>query len=85
MSKKQAYEVLNHGMPRHYEDKKITHMVKHRGEIMVLESVAAKVCSVCGDVLLPISSVEKIEEMLANPGTRKDCFSLHGPDLATAS
>ena len=56
------------GCPGHYEDKKITHVVKHQDEIIVFENVAAKVCSICGDVLLPISTVETIEKMLVNPG-----------------
>ncbi len=49
-------------------EKRINHVVKYRGEVIVLENVPAEVCSECGEVLLPLSSVEAIEAMLKNPG-----------------
>ena len=36
--------------------------------MVVIENVPVEVCSVCGDVLLSISTVEAIEAMLKNPG-----------------
>ncbi len=50
------------------EERLITHVVKYHGEVIVLENVPAEVCSECGEVLLPLSSVEAIETMLKNPG-----------------
>ncbi len=54
--------------PGEYEKKRILHTVKHRERVIVIENVPAEVCSVCGDVLLSLSTVEAIEAMLENPG-----------------
>jgi YgiT-type zinc finger domain-containing protein len=55
--------------PGHYEARHITHMVKRGGSVVVLENVPAQVCDLCGDTLLPLSTVETIEAMLQDPGT----------------
>ncbi len=55
--------------PGQYESKHIAHMVKHHGSVVVFENVLAEICTVCGDTLLPLSTVETIEAMLQNPGT----------------
>jgi YgiT-type zinc finger domain-containing protein len=47
--------------PGEYDEKRIIHTAKHHGDVIVLENVLAEVCSVCGDVLLPFSTVEAIE------------------------
>jgi YgiT-type zinc finger domain-containing protein len=54
--------------PGHYELRHITHMVKRGDSVMVLENVPAQVCDLCGDTLLPLSTVETIEAMLQDPG-----------------
>ena len=54
--------------PGEYERKRIVHTVKHHGNVVVLENVPAKVCSICGDILLSLSTVEAIEAILKNPG-----------------
>ena len=54
--------------PGQCEERRITHVVKYHGEVIVLVNVPAEVCSECGEVLLPLSSVEAIETMLKNPG-----------------
>jgi HTH-type transcriptional regulator/antitoxin MqsA len=54
--------------PGQFKERRITHVVKHHGEVIVLENVPAEVCSECGEVLLPLLSVEAIETMLKNPG-----------------
>jgi hypothetical protein len=36
--------------------------------VIVLENVPAEVCSICGDVLLSLSTVAAIEAMLKDPG-----------------
>ncbi len=37
-------------------------------DISSIENVLAEVCSVCGDALLPLSTIEAIESMLKDPG-----------------
>lgn len=54
--------------PGGYEEKRILHAVKHHGNVIVIENVPAEVCSICGDVLLSLATVEAIETMLKNPG-----------------
>lgn len=54
------------GCPGEYEERKIIHTVRHRGEIVVIEGVPAEVCSVCGDVLLRPDTVRRIERLLAH-------------------
>ncbi|MCP4659427.1 MAG: YgiT-type zinc finger protein [bacterium] len=52
------------GCPGEYEEQKINHTVRHRGEIFVIDEVPAEVCTVCGDVLLTPAIVRHIEELL---------------------
>lgn len=47
-----------------YEDKRVVHTVRYRGEIIVIENVPAEVCSVCGDVLFSPGTVRQIERLL---------------------
>jgi YgiT-type zinc finger domain-containing protein len=54
--------------PGEYEEKLIAHVVKHHGSVIILENVPAEVCSLCGDVLLSLETVEAIEAVLKNPG-----------------
>ncbi len=72
--------------PGEYEQKRIIHTVKHHGNVIVLENVLAEVCSVCGDILLPFSTVEAIEAMLKNPGDPiRTAPVYHVPDTAPAA
>jgi HTH-type transcriptional regulator/antitoxin MqsA len=52
------------GCPGEYEDREITHTVRHQGQIVVIEKVPAEVCSICGDVLLTPETVRHIESLL---------------------
>lgn len=52
------------GCPGEYEQQEITHTVKHRGKIVVIDHVPAEVCSICGDVLLSPETVRHIETLL---------------------
>lgn len=52
------------GCPGEYEEQKIVHTVRHRGQVMVIDHVPAEVCSVCGDVLLKPETVRRIETLL---------------------
>lgn len=47
-----------------YEAQEITHTVKHRGKIVVIDHVPAEVCSQCGDILLSPETVRHIEALL---------------------
>ena len=49
-----------------YEPREITHTVRHKGRIVVIDHVPAEVCSVCGDVLLRPETVRHIEALLRN-------------------
>lgn len=52
------------GCPGEYEERKIVHTVRHKGEVIVIDHVPAEVCSVCGDVLLKPETVRRIEKLL---------------------
>jgi YgiT-type zinc finger domain-containing protein len=54
--------------PGEYEVRTIVHAIKHRGEVVVIDNVPAEVCSVCGDVLLSLDTVESIEFLVKNLG-----------------
>lgn len=60
------------GCPGEYEERKIAHVVRHGGEVIVFDSVPAQVCGVCGDVLLEPETVRRLEKLLelAAPPTR---------------
>ena len=47
-----------------YEAGKVTHTVRHQGQVIVIDHVPADVCSVCGDVLLNSDTVRRIEGLL---------------------
>ena len=49
------------GCPGEYEQRKIVHTVRHKGQVIVIDHVPAEVCSVCGDVLLKPETVRRIE------------------------
>ena len=50
--------------PGEYEERRIVHTERHAGEVVVVDGVPAEVCRVCGDVLLRIGTVRRIEEIL---------------------
>lgn len=52
------------GCPGEYEQRKIVHTVRHKGQVIVIDHVPAEVCSVCGDVLLKPETVRRIEALL---------------------
>ncbi len=47
-----------------YEDRAITHTVRHQGRVVVIDHVPAEVCSICGDELLSPDTVRHIEDLL---------------------
>ncbi len=52
------------GCPGEYENRKIVHTVRHRGQIVVIDQIPAQVCPVCGDVLFEPDTVRRIEKLL---------------------
>ena len=54
--------------PGEYEEKRIAQVLKHRGEVIVVENVPVEVCDVCGDTLVPLRTSEAIHAVLKNPG-----------------
>jgi YgiT-type zinc finger domain-containing protein len=46
------------------QTQEITHTVRYRGQVVVIDHVPADVCSVCGDVLLSPETVRHIERLL---------------------
>ncbi|GKT07069.1 YgiT-type zinc finger protein [Desulforhabdus sp. TSK] len=54
--------------PGMYEERRIAHVVKYHGEMIVFDNVLVEVCSVCGDVLMSLETAEAMEAVLANLG-----------------
>ncbi len=52
------------GCPGEYDDRTITHTVRHRGRVVVIDHVPAEVCSICDDVLLSPLTIRHIEALL---------------------
>lgn len=53
------------GCPGEYEEREITHTVRHHGRVVVIDHVPAEVCSICADVLLKPATVRHIEDLLS--------------------
>ncbi len=65
------------GCPGDYEDKEITHTVRHKGRIVVIDHVPAEVCTICGDVLLKPETVRHIEALLRADVAPSSTVPLH--------
>ena len=52
------------GCPGEYDERSITHTVRVRGQVIVIDHVPAKVCDVCGDTLLSLDTVRRLETLL---------------------
>lgn len=52
------------GCPGEYEEGRVVHTVRHRGQVIVIDHVPAEVCSVCGDVVFRPETVRRIEALL---------------------
>jgi YgiT-type zinc finger domain-containing protein len=57
------------GCPGNYEERKIVHTVRHKGNVIVIDNVPAEVCHICGDVLLQPETVRRIEDILSSRST----------------
>lgn len=65
------------GCPGEYEQRKIMHTVRYRGQVVVIDHVPAEVCSVCGDVLLKPETVRRIEALLRTATRPADTVPLY--------
>ncbi len=52
------------GCSGEYEERQIVYSVRYRGQVRVIDHVAAQVCSLCGDTLLKPETVRRIEQLL---------------------
>ena len=50
--------------PGGLEECLITHTVRHEGELVVIDRVPAEVCDACGETLLMLETVRKIDRMV---------------------
>ncbi|MGA9776857.1 MAG: type II toxin-antitoxin system MqsA family antitoxin [Limisphaerales bacterium] len=50
--------------PGEYEARAITHTVRQKGRVVVIDHVPAEVCNVCGDVLLQPKTIRQLESLL---------------------
>ena len=60
-----------------YEDKRIIHAVRHKGQVVVIENVPVEVCNVCGDILLNPEAINRIQNILQNPKSTKTSAPLY--------
>ena len=56
------------GYPGRYEERRVVHTVRRRGQVIVIDHVPAEACSICGDVLFRPETVHRIEQLLENTG-----------------
>ena len=57
------------GCPGEYQERQILQTERHGGKIIVINDVPADVCDFCGDVLLSIDTVRRIEDIVREAGT----------------
>jgi len=57
------------GCPDEYEKRQITHAVRHRGGVVVIDHVPARICSVRGDVSFTPETVRRGEAVLETART----------------
>ena len=50
--------------PGEYDSRAITHTVRQRGQVAVIDHVPAEICDVCGDVLLRPETIRHLESLL---------------------
>ena len=55
--------------PGEYEERRIVQTERHGDRIIVINDVPAQVCDICGDVLLTVDTVRRIEEIVREAGT----------------
>ena len=46
------------------EQREITHTVRHKGQLVVIDHVPAEVCRACGETLLAPDAIRRIQDIL---------------------
>lgn len=54
------------GCPGECEPTVITHTVRQKGHLVVIDHVPAEVCDVCGDTLLKPETIRQLEALLSS-------------------
>jgi YgiT-type zinc finger domain-containing protein len=67
-ARRSAMKCSIHDCPGEYEERRIVHTERHAGEVVVIDGVPAEVCALCGDVLLRIETVRRLEEIVRAAG-----------------
>ena len=52
------------GCPGTYEERQIAHTMRIDGQVVVVDHVPAKVCDTCGDTLLSLDTVRRLDALL---------------------
>ena len=63
--------------PGAYEERRVIHAVRYRGQVIVIDHVPAEVCPVCGDVLFRPDTVRRIEATLRSAGEPSEHVPLY--------
>ncbi len=65
------------GCPGEYEAKRIVHTVRSEGQVIVIDHVPAEVCAICGDTLLHLDTVRKVETLIQQKGQPANSVPLY--------
>ena len=52
------------GCPGTYEERLIAHTMRVHGQVIVVDHVPARICDVCGDTLLSLETVRRLDALL---------------------
>lgn len=63
--------------PGQYEERRIVQAHRHGDRITVINDVPAQVCDICGDVLLTVDTVRRIEDIVREGGTPSRMASVY--------
>lgn len=55
------------GCPGHYEDKQKLYAARYKGQPIVIDHVPMQICDFCGDTLLTLETVERLEQIREQP------------------
>lgn len=65
------------GCPGHYEKKAITHAIRKKEKVVVIDHVPARICDTCGDILLELKTIRRIEKIISAPGKTRRSAPLY--------
>jgi YgiT-type zinc finger domain-containing protein len=55
------------GCPGHYEDKLKLYAARYKGQPIVVDHIPMQICDFCGDTLLTLDTVERLEQLREQP------------------